>query len=283
MAVCLTLALSAVPAAAAPLSDCTPHRGTIVAVDFAHWGGPIVRGCGIGEPTGYALLHAAGFTTAGDSHDGSAFVCRLGDSSFHHGTQYPTPGEDPCIQTPSESAYWAYWVAPAGQNAWAYSSLGAMGDVPHPGEVELWIFGATNTADTSGSGVPRFSPSTLRAAAATTAPTRTTTTSTSTSTTTPRTTTTTTSTTTASRHTVRPARKPHHKRGPAHPRVRSRTSHHAPRHRRAGAGTPRVVPARPTRASSGSGSALPLVIGICLALALAAAGAWTAWRRRRYD
>src|SRR6201996_4051912 len=76
-------------AGAAPLAQCTADRGTIVAVDFAHWGGPIVRGCGLRQRSDYDLLHAAGFATAGDQHDGAAFICRLGNAAFHHGTQYP--------------------------------------------------------------------------------------------------------------------------------------------------------------------------------------------------
>ena len=60
-------ALGAVPGAlAGPVGRCTPHSGTIVAVDFAHWGGPVVRGCGVRQRSDYDLLHAAGFTTAPD-------------------------------------------------------------------------------------------------------------------------------------------------------------------------------------------------------------------------
>jgi hypothetical protein len=233
------------PAGAAPLSDCTADRGTIVAVDFARWGGPIVRGCGIDQPSGYALLHAAAFTTAGDTQDGPAFTCRIGNQAFHDGTMYPTPNVDLCVVTPSTSAYWSYWLAPAGQSTWTYSPLGAMGDVPRPGEVELWMFGATNIGGSSGSGVPRFSPSTLRAAstAATTRTTSTTSTSSRTTPTTSATTTTTTSTITKST-------------GPA------------------------IVSAQPTRGRTSAGSAVPLVVGICLVLALAAGAAWAVWRRR---
>ena len=133
---------SAPEASAAPISQCAPHLGTIVAVDFEHWGGPIVRGCGVGQRSGYDLLHAAGFTTAGDQHDGPAFICRLGNAAFHAGTQYPTPGQEDCVLTPPAAAHWSYWLAPAGQNHWTYSQLGAMSEVPKPGEVELWIFGA---------------------------------------------------------------------------------------------------------------------------------------------
>lgn len=146
-----------------PIGRCTAHRGTIVAVDFARWGGPVVRGCALNQPTGYQLLHAAGFTTAGDQHDGPAFICRLGDSAFDHGTQYPTPAQDACVLTSPASAYWSYWVAPPGRNRWDYSQLGAMSEVPKPGEVELWVFGAADIAGTRQSGVPRFRPDELRA------------------------------------------------------------------------------------------------------------------------
>jgi hypothetical protein len=156
------ITMSAGAAGAAPLSDCTAHHGTIVAVEFAHWDGPIVRGCGIDQRSGYNLIHAAGFTTAGDEHDGPAFICRLGDSAFHHGTQYPTPGEDACVQTPPASAYWSYWLAPPGQNRWTYSPRGAMSDVPKPGEVELWTFGGTDITGAVGAGVPAVTPDRLR-------------------------------------------------------------------------------------------------------------------------
>jgi hypothetical protein len=151
------------PARADPIGNCTTTSGTIVAVDFSHWGGPLVRGCGVNSPSGYALLHAAGFTTAGDAHDGPALTCRIGNEVFQHGTQYPTPAQDPCILTPPTTAYWSYWLAPAGQNHWTYSERGAISDEPKPGEVELWTFGGTNTGGTTGSGVPSFSPDTVRA------------------------------------------------------------------------------------------------------------------------
>jgi hypothetical protein len=157
-------------ASAAPLASCTPRHGTIVAVDFAHWGGPILRGCGLGRRSGYALLHAAGFTTSGDAHDGNAIICRLGDAAFRHGTQYPTPRQQNCVNTPPASAYWAYWVAPRGSDHWTYSQLGVLGDVTKPGEVELWIFGGTNLAGTRGSAVPTFSPAALRSPARTRMP-----------------------------------------------------------------------------------------------------------------
>lgn len=142
----LALAVPAQAGPAAALGQCTTTRGTIVAVDFGPWGGPVVRGCGVhadGRPdaTGYDLLHDGGFTTAGEQRDGPAFVCRLGSGSFHGGTQYPTPSEDPCVVTPPASASWALWLAPPGASSWSHSSDGAMSDHPVAGGVELWTFG----------------------------------------------------------------------------------------------------------------------------------------------
>ena len=240
---------------------------------------------GVDQPSGYALLHAAGFTTAGDAHDGDAFICRIGDQAFDDGTMYPTPSQDACIATPSTSAYWSYWLAPAGQNTWTYSPVGPMGDKPKPGEVELWMFGGTNIGGTRGSGVPRFPPSTLRAAKA--APTTHTTTP-------PSTTAHTTATTTATRAAsapvkrVRTAHRSTAKRRTVtrrrQPRRPARKGSGAPAlGRRAAAGFVPVVSAQPTGARTSPGSSGPLVIGLCLALVLAAGAVWIVWRRRRYE
>lgn len=160
------VAAAPVPATATPISACTATTGTIVAVDFSHWGGPVVRGCDTNNPkNGAYLLTDMGFTLAGDQHDGPAFICRIGNQAFDDGTQYPTPKDEACILTPPASAYWSYWLAPAGQNTWTYSQLGAYSEVPKPGEVELWIFGATtNTANNDvSSGRPTCTPASLRA------------------------------------------------------------------------------------------------------------------------
>lgn len=170
-----TLAVAA-PAVAAPtaaLGQCTTTRGTIVAVDFGHWEGPIVRGCGVQsngqpDPTGLVLLHDGGFDTTGSTHDGPAFVCRIGSGSFSGGTQYPTPAQVRCLGTPPASASWSFWLAAPGATSWHYSDNGANGDHPAAGEVELWTFGgsaapasslidelrAHNTTAPSGSGPP---------------------------------------------------------------------------------------------------------------------------------
>lgn len=163
--VAITVALvgSAVPAAAAPqtIGSCTTSSGVILAVDFSHWGGPLLRSCGTTPTTGYQLLNQGGWHTAGDSHDGPGFICRIAYSGFRGGTGYPTSKQDPCIITPPGSAYWSYWHADPGQNTWSYSHLGAMSYHPKPGSVDLWTFGSTNTAGTEGR--PTISPNSVRA------------------------------------------------------------------------------------------------------------------------
>ena len=141
------------PAAADPISGCSTTTGVIVVVNFAPWGGNVERGCAADPATGYAALHAAGFTTAGTEDGGPAFVCRVDDE--------PPPAEQACISTPPASAYWSFWYANAGQNTWTYSPQGAMSFEPRPGSVDAWTFGGTNIAGTEGQ--PKFAPSAVRA------------------------------------------------------------------------------------------------------------------------
>ncbi|WP_406110911.1 prenyltransferase/squalene oxidase repeat-containing protein [Kitasatospora purpeofusca] len=148
-------------AVADPIEDCTATTGAIVAVDFGHWGGGVVRGCDADPSTGMNLLHKAGFTTAGTEHDGPAFICRLGVGSFNGGTQYPTPAEESCTTTPQATAYWSYWIAAPGQQTWSYSQFGAATQKPKPGEVEAWVYGGTDIGGTSGA--PAFTPDSVRA------------------------------------------------------------------------------------------------------------------------
>jgi hypothetical protein len=149
----LTVAVSATTAGADPISSCTTTSGVIVAVDFAPWGGNIERGCDATLTTGYDALQAAGFTTAGDEHDGPEFICRIDDD--------PPPSQDPCINTPPATAYWSYWHADAGQDTWTYSTLGAASYQPLPGSVDAWTFGSTDLGGADGQ--PSFPPSAVRA------------------------------------------------------------------------------------------------------------------------
>lgn len=161
----LEVATPAAPALAAarPLGDCTTTSGVIVAVDFGHWGGPVLRSCGTTPTTGYALLNQGGWQTTGTEHDGPGFICRIGYAGYQGGTQYPTPSEESCVLTPPTNAYWAFWYANPGQSGWSYSQMGATATQPEAGSVELWTFGGTNTGGTSGSAVPTITPAALRA------------------------------------------------------------------------------------------------------------------------
>ncbi|MFC8823818.1 hypothetical protein ACFT9I_00455 [Streptomyces sp. NPDC057137] len=149
---------SAVPR---PIGACTTSAGAVLAVDFSHWGGPILRSCGTTPTTGYELLNQGGWHTTGTGHDGPAFICRIGYSGHQGGKQYPTPQQDDCVLTPPASAYWSYWHADPGESDWEYSQLGAMSYRPKPGSVDLWIFGGTNIEGTKGR--PTVTPDQLRA------------------------------------------------------------------------------------------------------------------------
>ncbi|MFH0515614.1 hypothetical protein ACHBTE_00305 [Streptomyces sp. M41] len=157
------LAATVAPAAAAPqpMGQCTTTSGAVLAVDFSHWGGPILRSCGTTPTTGYELLNQGGWRTAGTGHDGPAFICRIGYSGYKNGKQFPTPAEDDCVLTPPASAYWSYWHADPGEDTWEYSQLGAMLYKPKPGSVDLWQFGGTNVEGTEGR--PSVTPDRLRA------------------------------------------------------------------------------------------------------------------------
>jgi hypothetical protein len=157
--------LGAAPATAGsePVAYCSTTRGVVVAVDFSHWGGPIVRGCGTTPTTGFQLLNQGGFATTGTQHDGAGFICRIASSNFGGGAGYPTAQQEPCVLTPKATGYWSYWHADAGSSRWSYSTLGAMSSRPQPGSVDLWTYGGTDLGGTAGTGVPRFSPDTVRA------------------------------------------------------------------------------------------------------------------------
>lgn len=169
LAVSMLAGLVVAPTAdAVPISRCTASVGTVVAVDFARWGGPVVRGCDTSRPkTGAQLLTNAGFRMTGTQHDGPAFVCRIGNAAYDSGTRYPTAADDPCVLTPPATAYWSYWIAAPGANRWTYSNWGAYApqSEPEAGGVELWIFGGTRTEGSDAmpiSGFPVCSPNSLR-------------------------------------------------------------------------------------------------------------------------
>ncbi|MDQ2957923.1 MAG: hypothetical protein M3Y42_13265, partial [Actinomycetota bacterium] len=159
------LGVAAGPAAATalPIGQCTTTSGVVLAVDFGHWGGPLLRSCGTTPTTGFTLLNQGGWASSGTVHDGPGFVCRIGYSGYNGGTQYPTSATEACNHTPPATAYWSYWHAKPGDSSWSYSQLGASRYQPVPGSVDLWVYGQTSVDGTSGSAVPTVSPDSLRA------------------------------------------------------------------------------------------------------------------------
>ncbi|MER7763947.1 prenyltransferase/squalene oxidase repeat-containing protein [Streptomyces sp. NPDC097619] len=149
------------PAGADPLKKCTATTGAVVAVDFGPFGGKVERGCDATPTTGYELLHEGGFTTEGTVHDGPGFICRIGLATFDSGKRYPTPRTEACRLTPPASAYWSYWTAAPGAKKWTYSPLGAMARTPKHGDVDAWVYGATDIGGTNGQ--PKFTPDQVRA------------------------------------------------------------------------------------------------------------------------
>jgi hypothetical protein len=262
----LPVAIPAAPALATaqPVGDCTTSSGVIVAVDFGHWGGPVLVSCGTTPTTGYDLLNQGGWQTAGTQHDGPGFICRIGYAGYQGGTQYPTPSQESCVLTPPASAYWAFWYANPGQYEWNYSQLGAIAMHPEPGSVELWTFGGTSIGGTTGSAMPGIAPAELRAentrpaaSAGKHAP-------------------------AASRPTAAPAHETSPASGPATP---ARASGAAARASTAPSQRPTVVDAPPDAASApvSHGSATPAIIALVIVLVLAAVGITAVLRRPRRD
>ena len=259
-------ATSAAPALATalPIGDCTTTSGVIVAVDFGHWGGPVLRSCGTTPTTGYDLLNQGGWRTTGTEHDGPGFICRIGYAGYQGGTQYPTPSEESCVLTPPANAYWAFWYANPGQSGWNYSQTGAMGVQAEPGSVELWTFGGTSVSGTSGSAAPTMTPAALRAENARPEGTARR------------------HAHTAARHAAAPARQTSQAAAPAAPsRTAAARSSTAP----SPSGRASIVDAPPSVASApvNHGSAAPAIIALAIVLVLATAGIIAVLRRPRRD
>ena len=120
--------MQAPPASAAA---CSTRDGVSVVIDF---GGSIRTGCAAGDPaSAWQAVTSAGFTLEGTQRFPATFVCRVDG--------YPTPANEPCVQTPPATAYWALWSAPAG-GSWSYSTTGAASLNPAPGTVVALAFGA---------------------------------------------------------------------------------------------------------------------------------------------
>jgi len=139
-------------AAQAPLTGtagpCSGTSGVTVTVDFTAFGGVEQTRCAAGAQTsGITAMQNAGFTPAGTTHYGLAFVCRINN--------LPSPTQDPCVNTPPPTAYWAYYHALAGATTWSYSSSGASSYKPPLGSIDAWAFGNGAT--------PSLTPAQVRA------------------------------------------------------------------------------------------------------------------------
>jgi hypothetical protein len=125
-------------AARAPLTGtagpCSGTSGVTVTVDFTAFSGVEQTRCAAGAQTsGITAMQNAGFTPAGTTHYGLAFVCRINN--------LPSPTQDPCVNTPPPTAYWAYYHALSGATTWSYSSTGASSYKPPLGSIDAWAFG----------------------------------------------------------------------------------------------------------------------------------------------
>ena len=126
------------------------ESGVTMVVDFGPLGGGIDVRCASGDPSdGVVALRGAGFSVAGTTRWGDAFVCRING--------LPTAAAEPCRDTPPVSAYWSYWHAPRG-GLWSYSQVGARAYNPAVGTVEGWSFGTGNPPGIAPPGAPPAPP-----------------------------------------------------------------------------------------------------------------------------
>jgi hypothetical protein len=130
------LTAGAVATRAGTAGHCPGTTGVTVAVDLTAFGKGVVVRCAPGTPTtGIAALKQAGFTVTGTATSGLGFVCRIQGS--------PTLAQDPCVNTPPPTAYWAYYHALARATTWTYATIGAISYKPPQGSIDAWAFGAS--------------------------------------------------------------------------------------------------------------------------------------------
>ncbi|MGI8666855.1 MAG: hypothetical protein ACR2N4_12615 [Jatrophihabitans sp.] len=117
---------------------CSGSTGVTVTVDFTAFGGVEQTRCAAGaQSSGVVALQNAGFTPAGTTHYGLAFVCRI--------NSLPSTTQQACVNTPPATAYWAYYHALSGATSWTFSSTGAASYVPPQGSIDAWAFGNAAT------------------------------------------------------------------------------------------------------------------------------------------
>ncbi len=145
--VCPTVAHATVTASGFTGSPCSGSTGVTVVVDFSAFGQGVHVGCAASAPaTGLDAMHAAGFSTAGTTKFGDAFVCRIDNE--------PSPAQQACTSTPPANAFWAYYHGKPGDKTWTFATTGASTYKPAPGTIDAWAFGA--------SAVPSVTPAQVR-------------------------------------------------------------------------------------------------------------------------
>ncbi|MPZ53171.1 MAG: hypothetical protein GEU79_10645 [Acidimicrobiia bacterium] len=129
----LSVVLLMALATQAGAEPCPPGEGVTVVVDATVLDAGVTIACAPGPvDTGLHALDAAGFKVEGTSRF-ATFVCRIDGQ--------PSQEQDPCVDTPSASAFWGYWHAERG-GSWQSTDLGAASHQPIPGGVEGWVFGS---------------------------------------------------------------------------------------------------------------------------------------------
>ncbi|WP_204745484.1 hypothetical protein [Glycomyces paridis] len=131
LAALITALLAAVapPAPAAAQEACA---GVTVVVDFGALAAP-ATGCADDPADGLDALVRAGFTVT-EVASIRGMVCRIDD----------LPEAD-CGGAPPADAYWSYWHAAPGDDAWTYAMVGGAVSTPDPGDLEGWAFGDGKT------------------------------------------------------------------------------------------------------------------------------------------
>jgi hypothetical protein len=295
-------ALAGPPPAAGASADCS--SGVIVAVDMSPWQNTIDTVCDSDLPQNAVdALQISGFDPAGTAQYGLAFICRIAGD--------PPPSEQSCEDTPPATAYWSFWIADAGANAWSYSNVGAASLQPQAGSVEAWVFGGlrastppdipspdqirASTTDTVGSGgqpPPTTNPtSTTAVDSSGTVPGTTSTPGSSGGTGSGGVTGTGTSKPGSSSSPATSGSSPGHPSGGTETDSPSSKSPSSSSHGNPGgdggaasgkgSSTPRIVSAAPALAHASSGTPVGVVIGAVAVIALLGAAGLITWRRRR--
>ena len=121
------LAVAAAPAEASPCATAT--SGVTVVIDN---GSSIKVACAPGSPSSAVAALQAVASVTPVARYGYAVVCRINGY----------PASDQCQVMPPTTAYWAFYTAPRG-GTWSYAPVGVTEDVPPPGSVIGFAFGAS--------------------------------------------------------------------------------------------------------------------------------------------